>query len=55
MKYSVKTCYTSLIGTFALFQASYTEYGQTKTHILKPNGENLPVTNDNKKGKVEVH
>ena len=35
-----------------IFQASYTVYGTMQTHDLKPNGANIPVTNDNRQGKV---
>lgn len=38
------------------FQVSVEEFGQVKTHILKPNGENIPVTNENRQGKwIELH
>lgn len=33
------------------FQVSVEEFGQVKTHVLKPSGENIPVTNENRQGK----
>ncbi|XP_047127439.1 probable E3 ubiquitin-protein ligase HECTD2 isoform X1 [Hydra vulgaris] len=37
------------------FQVSFTEYGVVQTRILKPNGESIPVTNDNKKEYVSLY
>ena len=33
-----------------ILQISFTEFGVVKTHELKENGENIPVTDDNKTG-----
>ena len=32
------------------FQVSVEEFGKIKTHELKPDGENVPVTNENRQG-----
>lgn len=37
------------------FQVSLEEYGDVKTYKLKENGENVPVTNDNRNEYVELY
>ncbi|XP_013421867.1 probable E3 ubiquitin-protein ligase HECTD2 [Lingula anatina] len=37
------------------FQVSLTEFGHTRTHSLKPNGEKIPVTNKNRKEYVQLY
>lgn len=45
-EYSWKRC-PLIIG---LFQVSVDEFGKLHTHELKPGGENIPVTNENRQG-----
>ncbi|XP_072041888.1 LOW QUALITY PROTEIN: probable E3 ubiquitin-protein ligase HECTD2 [Amphiura filiformis] len=37
------------------FQASYSVYGTVQTHDLKPNGANIPVTNENRQEYVQLY
>lgn len=37
------------------FQVSVEEFGAVKTHTLKENGEDIPVTNDNREEYVELY
>lgn len=39
------------VARFALLdQVSVEEFSEVKTHVLKDDGENIPVTNDNREG-----
>ena len=38
-----------------ILQVSLEEYGDVKTYKLKENGENIPVTNENRKEYVELY
>ena len=37
------------------FQVSLEEYGEIKTYKLKENGENIPLTNENRNAYVELY
>ncbi|RWS05224.1 putative E3 ubiquitin-protein ligase HECTD2-like protein, partial [Dinothrombium tinctorium] len=37
------------------FEVSVEEFGEVKTHILKPNGENIAVTNENREEYVQLY
>ncbi|XP_076315726.1 putative E3 ubiquitin-protein ligase HECTD2 [Tachypleus tridentatus] len=37
------------------FQVSVEEFGEVKTHVLKPDGENIPVTNENREEYVQLY
>ncbi|XP_022250227.1 probable E3 ubiquitin-protein ligase HECTD2 isoform X2 [Limulus polyphemus] len=37
------------------FQVSVAEFGDVKTHVLKPDGENIPVTNENREEYVQLY
>lgn len=37
------------------FQVSVTEFGQTRTHNLKPGGDKIPVTNENRETYVKMY
>ncbi len=37
------------------FVVTYDYFGEMRTHELKPNGANIPVTNDNRKGNKLIY
>lgn len=38
----------------SLIQVSVEEFGEVKTHVLKPGGDNIPVTNESRKGLIPL-